>query len=119
MFSPRKSSVEKQNESISPKRHMIALGFCSSRLGRNPVAPWLVHEGTIPLLFALLLAYAPLSLFAQVTVTVPGQANIYGAGHSTPPGPGGSGGGVLPTLINLPLGTAYVTLTASSAECVG
>lgn len=42
------------------------------------------------------------------TVTVPGTANIFGAGMATPPQPGGGGGGTLPVLINLPSGTARV-----------
>jgi hypothetical protein len=41
---------------------------------------------------------------AELSVTVSGQANIFGAGHLTPPGPGaqGNGAGVLPPVIFLP-----------------
>ena len=35
------------------------------------------------------------------TVAVSGQANIYGAGLTTPPAPGGGGGGVLPVKVTL------------------
>ncbi len=35
------------------------------------------------------------------TVSVSGQANIYGAGLTVPPDPGGGGGGILPVKINL------------------
>jgi hypothetical protein len=33
--------------------------------------------------------------------TVSGQSNIYGAGLTVPPDPGGGGGGILPSLVNL------------------
>lgn len=36
--------------------------------------------------------------------TVPGNANIFGAGHGVAPGPDGGGGGALPTLIPVPGG---------------
>jgi len=42
------------------------------------------------------------------TVVVPGTANIFGAGHSTPPSPNGGGGGTLPILISLPSDVEYV-----------
>jgi hypothetical protein len=48
---------------------------------------------------------------AQTAVTIPGTANIYGAGHATPPQPGGGGAGVLPTLVNLPVGTHYISFS--------
>jgi len=53
---------------------------------------------------------------AQTTVSVPGNANIYGAGFTTVPNPTGSdghadGGGVLPTSYALPGGTTIVTFT--------
>jgi hypothetical protein len=42
------------------------------------------------------------TLVAQTgEVDVPAQANIYGAGHSSPPAPAGGGGGILPTLASL------------------
>ena len=54
---------------------------------------------------------------AMAQVTVPGQANIYGAGHDVPPAPGGGGGGVLPTLVGLPPGTGRtVTFTGVTGE---
>jgi hypothetical protein len=40
--------------------------------------------------------------------TVPGQANIYGAGREAPPAPGSGGGGVLPPVFPLPSGTSRV-----------
>lgn len=39
---------------------------------------------------------------AAAQTTVPAQANIYGAGHDSPPAPGGGGAGVSPTLVTLP-----------------
>jgi hypothetical protein len=44
--------------------------------------------------FTLVIAAAS-ATFGQM-VTVPGNANIFGAGHSSPPAPGGGGTGVLP-----------------------
>jgi hypothetical protein len=40
--------------------------------------------------------------------TVPGTANIFGAGIATAPQPGGGGGGVLPTVWRLPRGSMRV-----------
>jgi hypothetical protein len=54
---------------------------------------------------ALLIVSTPPVSAASVTVSVPGSANIFGAGHAIPPAPGGGGGGVLPTLVTLPPGT--------------
>ena len=42
---------------------------------------------------------------AQTTVTVNATMNIYGAGHATPPAPGGNGAGILPVMIPIPAGT--------------
>jgi len=54
---------------------------------------------------------------AAAQTTVPGQANIFGAGHATPPAPGGGGGGVLPTLVTLAPGTGRtVTFTGVTGE---
>lgn len=50
-------------------------------------------------------------LSAQTIVSVPGTANIYGAGFATAPAPNGSGGGVLPTSYSLPSGTTSLTFT--------
>jgi len=40
------------------------------------------------------------------------MANIFGAGHSTPPDPGGHSGGVLPPLFNLPLNSSLLTFSS-------
>ena len=50
-------------------------------------------------LFVLALSLASLSCSAQ-TLVVSGQANIFGAGHTTAPAPGGGGGGILPPVYN-------------------
>jgi hypothetical protein len=47
------------------------------------------------LFLAILTATAVSPIFAQ-TVPVPGNSNIYAAGHSSPTAPGGGGAGVLP-----------------------
>ena len=51
-----------------------------------------------PFLFALLFAT---SLASGATLDVPANANIFGAGHSVPPAPGGAGEGVLPPSYDL------------------
>jgi hypothetical protein len=56
-----------------------------------------------------LLLFFPLEPHAATSASVSGQCNIYGAGHATAPGPGGSvgggdGGGILPFEITLPAG---------------
>ena len=62
----------------------------------------------------LSIAFAPRNLAAQVSVTVPGTANIFGAGHSIPPDPGGGGGGTLPVQVSIPTGAWYVTFPSVS-----
>src|SRR5207249_4725170 len=46
------------------------------------------------------------------TINVPGNSNIYGAGHTTAPGPAGDGGGSLPPLIGL-AGGGFLTFQVS------
>jgi hypothetical protein len=48
----------------------------------------------------------------DVTLEVPGQANIFGAGRDTAPAPGGGGGGVLPVLWELPADADAVAFPA-------
>lgn len=50
-------------------------------------------------------------------VTVSGLCNIFGAGHATPPAPGGGGAGILPVRINLPVG-GLRTCTVSASGIV-
>jgi hypothetical protein len=45
------------------------------------------------------------SAFAGSFIEVAATANIWGAGHDSPPGDGGGGGGILPRMIELPPGT--------------
>lgn len=57
--------------------------------------------------------------FAQgnfVSINVDGKANIYGAGHSSPPAPGGRGGGILPPSYTLPQSNAPQVLTFESVS---
>ena len=35
------------------------------------------------------------------TITIPGTANTFGAGHTMAPNPGGGGGGTLPPVMNV------------------
>ncbi len=43
---------------------------------------------------------------SAATLVIPGTANVFGAGHATPPAPDGGGGGTLPPLFALPAGTS-------------
>ena len=56
---------------------------------------------------------------AQVTnvLKVNATANIFGAGLSTPPDPGGGGAGTLPSSITLSAGAAVVTFSAEGLVC--
>lgn len=71
------------------------------------------------------LAIAPLAAQAvPQPITVPSQANIFGAGHASPPAPGGGGAGTLPPVVALPAGQArtvrFPSLTGSAfAACSG
>jgi hypothetical protein len=69
----------------------------------------------IPFAFGFLLLFSSGEVPAQTStpVTVSAQANIYGAGHATPPAPGGSGAGVLPVLVSLPGGPGRVVAVSS------
>ena len=63
-----------------------------------------------------------LDLIAQapIQVTVPGSANIFGAGHAVPPAPGGGGAGVLPTMVPLDSYYDHVTFDAAGlVSCCG
>ena len=53
---------------------------------------------------------------AQTTVSVPGDANIYGAGFGTPPSPNGFGGGSLPVLYSLSGGATTITISNVSGS---
>ena len=41
-------------------------------------------------------------------VSISSQANVFGAGHASPPAPGGNGAGTLPPVVSLPAGSARV-----------
>ncbi len=62
----------------------------------NPLALLSARRRINPLVFLLLsVLFAGAPGFAA-TLDVPANANIFGAGHSAPPAPGGAGEGVLP-----------------------
>src|SRR5256886_17045714 len=46
--------------------------------------------------FALFISWTLSPLASATTLTTPADANIFGAGHTTPPAPGGGGVGELP-----------------------
>jgi hypothetical protein len=46
--------------------------------------------------------FAVIPLARAQEVSVPGASNIFGAGHSVPPAPGGGGAGLLPVMIPIP-----------------
>ena len=56
---------------------------------------------------------------AQQTVSVPGTANIFGAGHSTPPAPGGGSGGTLPPSFSLTPNPGQVLTIVSVTGAAG
>lgn len=56
-------------------------------------------------IFLLGAVFFPVSSPAFGETAVTGNMNIYGAGHATAPGPGGSGGGILPVEVAIPAGT--------------
>lgn len=51
-----------------------------------------------------------------VTQTVPGTANIFGAGRDAAPGPGGGGGGTLPPVWDIPEGSTTVSIPCAVGE---
>jgi hypothetical protein len=57
-------------------------------------------------LFCVVLA-ATCALGEVVSLTVPAQSNIFGAGHSVAPDPSGGGGGVLPNEVALEAGSYW------------
>ena len=50
-----------------------------------------------------------------LSLPVPATANIWGAGHTIVPDPGGSGGGTLPPVVALRPGTVQIQVTASGS----
>jgi hypothetical protein len=65
----------------------------------------MLRSSTVVLLTLTTAVAGSASAVDVVPVAVLATANIYGAGHSTPPAPGGNGAGTLPILIPLPAGT--------------
>lgn len=57
---------------------------------------------------------AVMSSASATTVLIDGSANIFGAGHATPPAPGGGGTGTLPPSVILGVGDVF-TFTASGS----
>jgi len=56
------------------------------------------------------------------SIIVDAQSNIFGAGKTIPPAPGGDGGGILPVLVSLPQGAGRVITFESitdSVSCCG
>jgi len=64
-------------------------------------------------LFAILLSSEP-----ALAVDVSGLSNIYGAGRATPPDPGGTGGGLLPPVLDLAPGTGRIVTFANATGSV-
>jgi hypothetical protein len=63
------------------------------------------------------LNFVPANRDGITTLIVPGTANIFGAGHSTPPNPGGGGAGILPPAITFAAGSiASVTFPSISGN---
>jgi hypothetical protein len=55
------------------------------------------------------------------TIAVPATANIFGAGHATPPAPAGNGGGVLPPVLAVTAGqsVSFTTMTGTVTHSNG
>ncbi len=74
-------------------------------------------------LFLIAFCFAVPAMVRADTLTISGQANIFGAGHSTPPAPDGSGGGALPPSITFAPATGLVLtfsgVTGAVVCCVG
>jgi len=72
-----------------------------------------MHIRVLLTLTGLLTAVVP--AHADTTVSVAGNANLYGAGHASPPAPEGNGAGILPVLFTLSGTTpAYVAFSNAS-----
>ena len=52
------------------------------------------------------------------SLSVPGTANLYGAGHSVPPAPDGNGGGTLPPGVTLPTGSNCILRVVSATGLI-
>jgi PEP-CTERM motif len=61
-----------------------------------------------PVIAAVILGLTGASVVRGQVVDVPGTANIFGAGHSVPPEPGGLGGGTLPPVVSFTPGTGLI-----------
>src|SRR5439155_23225995 len=68
-------------------------------------------------------AFCPISAGATAcmggTLAVPGDANIFGAGHLTPPQPGGFGAGTLPPAFTFTAGAGHTLTVTAVSGCVG
>ena len=93
-----------RSTSAEPKRPTHRQSqFIHQRPHGRSSAPWI--------LALLALALGGMRLPAQINVTIPGTANIFGAGHASPPQPGAGGAGTLPIQVVVPNGATYVTFT--------
>ena len=54
----------------------------------------------------------------SATLVIPGNANIFGAGHSVAPSPGSMGGGVLPPMVSFPASSNQVLVFSNVAGSV-
>jgi hypothetical protein len=66
------------------------MGLSSKYLPSQP------HRRGLIAFFALFISWMLSPLSFAATLTIPADANIFGAGHSSPPAPGGGGAGELP-----------------------
>ena len=56
---------------------------------------------SVAVVLGIMLVGLPATGVAAV-LSIPGSANIFGAGHASPPDPAGGGGGTLPPVFALP-----------------
>src|SRR6476659_7759115 len=85
--------------------------------GYRPVCTRLAVAGSTgsTVVFLLAATLGATSRASAQVVTVPATANIFGAGHASPPAPGGGSPGTLPPVVTIPAG-AGVTLSVTAVS---
>ena len=107
---------------MSKSKRRESDGHLRFSCARRPAKAFTTLTILVVTALGLSVGYYPSGLQAQTALAVPGTANIFGAGHTTAPAPGGSGGGTLPPQINLPPGLICLTfpnITGGAITAIG